>query len=102
MIYGGQLLSIYERVRALGLTGSRESFSTEWCGRGPDYLRDYTRRSGAMARVPPRTVVRLRSHLAEAARLLPAAVAAEVRAVDAMIERDIHVAGAVGRWSVRP
>ena len=102
MIYGGQVLSTYERVRALGLTGSRESFSTEWCGRGPDYLRDCTRRRGAMARVPQRTVVRLRSHLAEAERLLPAAVADEVRALDALIERDIAVAGTVGRWFVRP
>jgi hypothetical protein len=101
MIYGSQLLSTYERLRALGLANSREEFSTTWCERGPDYLRDYTRRRGAMARVSPQTVLRLRSNLAEAACLLPPAVAAEVRAVDAMIKRDIGVADAVGRWSSR-
>ena len=100
-MYGQQLLAIYDRVRALGLTSSREAFSVEWCNRSPDYLRDYTRRRGAMARVSPRTVAHVRARLAEVTRLLPAGVATEVRAIDDRMVQDAAVASFVGRWSFR-
>jgi hypothetical protein len=100
-MYGQQLLAIYERVRSLGLTSSREAFSVEWCGRSPDYLRDYTRRRGAMARVSPRTVAYIRGRFANVMRMLPAGVAAEVRAIDDRMVQDAAVANFIGRWSFR-
>ena len=101
MIYGGQLLSTYARVRALGLTTSREAFSVEWWARGPYDLRDFTRRRGAMARVSPHTVGYLRSRLAEAACLLPSCLAAEIQIIDSLNERDCRIARIVGRWATR-
>jgi hypothetical protein len=98
-MYGHQLIATFERVQALGLTDSKKSFSTRWCGKGEDLLRDYTRRDGATARVSPCTVARLRERLAEAAGLLPADLAAQVRDIDAAIERDLRVADLLGRRS---
>lgn len=100
-MYGHQLLMTFERIQAIGLTDSWQSFSVRWCGRGEDLCRDYARRDGATARVSPSTVMRLRSRLAEAANLLPADLAAEVREIDAGIERDLRVADLLGRRSVR-
>ncbi|PXW67127.1 hypothetical protein [Methylobacterium sp. B4] len=99
-MYGHQLIATFERIRALGLTDSAQSFSTRWCGRGEDLLRDYTRRDGATARVSSETVGRIRARLAEAAKLLPADVAAQVYEIDASIERDLYVADLLGRrWA---
>lgn len=98
-MYGSQLLNTFERIQALGLTDSWKSFSIRWCGKGEDLLRDYARRGGATARVSPRTVVRLRERLAEAASLLPADLAAQVQEIDAGIERDLRVADLLGRRS---
>ena len=100
-MYGHQLISTYESIRALGLTQSWQSFSVRWCGRGEDLLRDYARRDGGAARVSPRTVERIRARLAEAAALLPADIAEQVRAIDAAIERDLYVADLLGRRAAR-
>ena len=100
-MYGQQLLATYERVRSLGLTSSREAFSIEWCARSPDYMRDYTRRRGAMARVSPRTVALIRARFAEVVQMLPASVAVEVRSIDDRMVQDVAVASFVGRWSFR-
>ncbi len=100
-MYGQQIIATYERVRALGLTSSREDFSVDWCGRSPDLLRDYDRRSGAMARVSPQTVAYVRARLAEVTQLLPAGVAAEVRSIDDRLIQDTAVASLIGRWSFR-
>ena len=67
---------------------------------GRDLMRDHARREGAIARVAPRTVLRLRERLAEAAGLLPAELAAQVREIDREIARDIHVANILGRQSI--
>ena len=99
MIYGHQLLKIFDRLYILGLTDSQSSFSTRWCGMGRDLLRDYERRDGATARVSARTVNHLRERLAQAAGLLPANLAAQVREIDREIGRDIHVADLLGRRS---
>lgn len=99
-MYGYQLIRTYEAVRALGLTESRKAFSLRWCGKGEDLLRDYARREGATARVDPRTVARIRERLAEAARLLSPDLAAQLREIDAGIERDLYVADLLGRRAV--
>ena len=100
MIYGHQLLRIFDRLYALGLTDSRSSFSVHWCGMGEDLMRDYARRDGATARVAPHTVERLRARLAEAAGMLPCDLAAQVREIDKGIARDICVANILGRRSI--
>ena len=100
MIYGHQLLRIFERLYGLGLTDSQSSFSTRWCGMGRDLLRDYERRDGATARVSARTVNHLRERLAQAAGLLPANLAAQVREIDREIERDVRVVDLLGRQSL--
>ena len=100
MIYGHQLLRIFERLYVIGLTDSQSSFSTRWCGMGRDLLRDYERRDGATARVSARTVNHLRERLAQAAELLPANLAAQVREIDREIERDVRVVDLLSRQSL--
>lgn len=99
-MYGHQLLRTFERVHALGLTESRKSFSIHWCGKGADLLRDYTRRQGATAKVSKDVVSRIRHRLSEAADLLPEDCAKEVRAIDDTIDRDLRIAGLLGRRAV--
>ena len=99
LIYGHQLLRIFQRLYVLGLTDSQSSFSTRWCGMGRDLMRDHARRDGATAKVSPRTVKHLRDRLAQAAGLLPANLAAQVLEIDREIARDIHVADLLGRRS---
>ena len=99
-MYGHQLLNTFERLRALGLTDSRAGFSTQWCGKNEGLLRDYTRRDGPTAKVNPRVVARLRQRLIQAASLLPDHLAAQVREIDAGIERDLRVADLLGRRSL--
>ena len=67
---------------------------------GRDLLRDYERRDGATARVSARTVNHLRERLAQAAGLLPANLAAQVREIDREIERDVRVVDLLGRQSL--
>ncbi|MRI57504.1 hypothetical protein D8770_26785 [Methylobacterium sp. DB1607] len=67
---------------------------------GEDFVRDHTRRDGATARVSLHIVMRLRARLDEAARLLPADLAAQVREIDREIERDLRIADLLGRRSV--
>lgn len=100
-MYGHQLLRTYEAVHALGLIESQMAFSIRWCGKGEDLLRDYGRRDGATARVDPRTVALIRERLAEAASLSPADLAAQLRDIDAGIQRDLHVADLLGKRSLR-
>lgn len=100
MIYGHQLIKIFDLLYALGLTTSRSSFSIRWCGMGEDLMRDYARREGATARVAPRVVMRLRERLKEAASLLPADLAAQVHEIDKGIARDIRIANILGRRSI--
>lgn len=100
-MYGHQILSIFERISALGIVESQKSFSISWCGKSGDLLRDYGRRGGATARVNPRVVARLRQRLAEAATLLPKDLAAEVREIDAAIVQHVYVADLLGRRSFR-
>lgn len=98
-MYGHQLVALFERIHAAGLSESRKQFSLEWCGRGEDLLRDYERREGATARVSATTIMRVRARLAEVVRLMPE-LATEVREIEAAIERDQYVAGLLGRRSV--
>lgn len=98
MIYGHQLLAIADAVIALGLAHSRQSFAMHFCERDRGYLRDYTRREGAVARVSPRTVMTVRTRLAEAAALRPD-LAVDIGRIDAAIERDAYVARVLGRRS---
>jgi hypothetical protein len=99
LIYGHQLLRIFERLYGLGLTDSQSSFSTRWCGMGRDLLRDHARRGGATAKVSARTVKHLRERLVEAAGLMPANLAVQVQEIDREIARDICVADLLGRRS---
>lgn len=99
-MYGHQLFSIFERISALDIVDSQKDFSTRWCGKSQDLIRDYHRRGGANARVKPSVVARVRERLAEVARLLPE-LADEVREIDASIERDIRVADLLGRRAIR-
>lgn len=99
-MFGYQLVRLCDEMKLLGLVLSREQFARSWCGRNPSYLHDYTRRDGAMARVSARTIERVRMRLAEASTLLPPDLADRVRAFDAMIERDLHIADLLGRRSV--
>jgi len=66
---------------------------------GRDLMRDYARRNGATAKVSARTVIHLRERLTQAAGLLPANLAAQVRDIDGEIARDIQVADLLGRRS---
>lgn len=99
-MHGFQLLRLFEDMRALGLTTSREHFSRSWLDRGHSYLHDYTRRNGATARVSPRTIERLRLRLAEAGALLPEDLRDRVRAYDDAILRDMHIADLLSRRSI--
>ena len=97
---GFQLLRLFEEMKELGLTSSREHFSRSWCGRGHSYLHDFTRRDGANARVSPRTIERLRMRLAEAGALLPENLRNRVRTYDDAILRDLHIADLLCRRSI--
>lgn len=99
-VYGFQLLRLCDEMKSLGLVSSREHFARAWCGRGPGYLHDYTRRDGATSRVSPKTVERIRVRLAEAGALLPDALRDRVRAYDDAVVRDMHVADLLSRRSI--
>ena len=99
-LYGNSLIMIYERLRAIGLTSSRASFSTTWCGRDAGYARDLTRREGAVSRVSQKTIDRIRGRLAEARQYLPRELADEVTAIDAAITQHMRVADLLGRRSI--
>lgn len=99
MLYGHQLLRIYEKLRELGLARSRAQFSTIYCDRDAGYARDLYRRDGPGSLVTSRTVRTIRIRLAEAAALLPAELAEDVRAIDDAIVRDQRVAELLSRRS---
>ena len=100
IMYGHQLISTFERISALGIVESQKDFSTRWCGKSGDLLRDYHRRGGANARVKPSVVARVRERLAEVAKLVPE-LAAEVREIDAAIVQHMYVADLLGRRLIR-
>jgi len=99
-MYGFQLLRLCDEMKSLGLISSREHFARAWCGRGPGYLHDYTRREGATSRVSPRTVERIRMRLAEAGALLSGDLRDRVRAYDDAIVRDMRIADLLSRRSI--
>lgn len=93
-------MRVYVRLSNLSLTASREAFSRDWCGRESSYMRSHERHRTVSARVRERTITRIRMRLAQVATMLPAEVAAEVRAIDAMIVDDMMIADLLGRRSV--
>lgn len=97
-MFGHQIISLCDRIIELGLADSREAFSIRYCDRARGYLSDYTRREGATARVSPRTIARIRHRLAEVVAIRQD-LAAEIRDLDATIERDIYIATLLGRRS---
>lgn len=99
MLYGHMILRVYERLKALGLTRSRAHFSAIYCDRDEGYMRDLVRRDGPTSLVSSRTVRTIRIRLAEAAALLPAELAEDVRAIDDAIVRDQRVAQLLSRRS---
>ena len=99
-MYGHQLIRVYDRLRDMGLTTSREEFSRSWCGNESSYLRCHERHQTVSARVRTRTITRIRMRLTEVATMLPAEIAAEVRAIDQMIADDIRIADLLCRRSV--
>lgn len=99
-MYGFQLLRLFDDMKSVGLASSHEQFSRSWCGRGPGYLHDYTRRDGATTKVSPRTIQRIRMRLAEAGTLLTGELRDRVQAYDAEILRDLHVVDLLSRRSI--
>lgn len=96
-MYGHQVVKTFNRIHQLGLTDSPHNFSVKWCGRNGNYLYDFFRRSGMNRRVRPELVTRIRSRLADVASVASDDLASEVRALDAVIARDVAVADLLGR-----
>ena len=99
-MFGHQLVSLCDRMIEVGLVDSREAFATRYCNKARGYLGDLTRREGPAARIPPRTVGRIRHRLAEVAVVRPD-LAVETRALDAFIGRSLYVADLLGRRGAR-
>lgn len=97
LLYGSSLIIISDKLQALGLSSSDRDTSIRWCGCSPDLVRDCRRRSGAFARVSPRTVSHLRHRLAAVAQVVAAEIAAELQKLDADIMRDVRVYELLGR-----
>lgn len=96
-MYGHSLIKVFERVKELGLTDSRRSFSLDWCGKDESYMYDYYRRGGTNRLIRAELVSRIRSRLAEVASISSNELAREVRALDAAITRDAAVAALLCR-----
>lgn len=96
-MYGSSLIIISDKLQSLGLSSSDRDTSIRWCGCSPDLVRDCRRRTGAFARVAPRTVSQIRHRLAAAAQVVAPEIAAELRKLDADIVRDVGVYELLGR-----
>lgn len=81
------LLTVYDRMRHLGMVATKREFSRDWLGKSWSYLRDFTEDDRLHATVPHGVVMRLRERLAAVADRTPAGAAREIRSVVETIDR---------------
>jgi hypothetical protein len=91
------LKTAYESLRDLGLVRNKPDYCRRFLGRGPTYLKDYSRDGREMARVSPKTVTILRARLCAIAARVPSGIAAEIMSVVQDIDRACHVADLISR-----
>jgi hypothetical protein len=75
------LLTVYDRMRNLGMVGNKREFSRLWLGKGRTYLRDYIEDDRLHATVPHHIVTGLRERLTAVAARTPAGAAREIMSV---------------------
>jgi hypothetical protein len=85
------LLTVYDRMRHLGMVATKREFSRDWLGKSWSYLRDFVEDDRLYATVPYSVVTRLRERLAAVARLTPAGVARDIKAMVEAIDRAVMV-----------
>lgn len=95
IIYGQNLLRVYDDLARLGLAESERKFG-RWLGVAPQYLRDH-RRAAGRAKVHPRVATRLRRQLEALAQRLPPGLRLEVAAIVVRLGRDAAIAALVAR-----
>lgn len=98
-MYGVHLLQSYALLRDLGLVRCKRDFAQRWLGRGKTFVRDFEFRDRGWQRVSPTTTGRLKKNLAGVAVRSPSAVAREIEAVIATIDRDERVAATMASWT---
>ena len=97
-MYGEHLLRNYWLLHDLGLVRCKRDFSRRWLGRGETYLMDYEFRDRGWRRVNSVTTARLRENLLGVAARVPRHVAAEIKRILTMIDRDEQVAAMMAAW----
>ena len=85
------LLTVYDRMRDLGMVGNKREFSLMWLGKGRTYLRDFIDDGRLHATVPLAVIDRLRGRLTAMADRTPAGVARDIRGVVENIDRAVVV-----------
>jgi hypothetical protein len=85
---------IYYKLKAMGLTRSKRSFSRHFLQKGKCYLRN-VEQSDRLT-VPLKVLQTLRSRLAEIAKLTPSGISKDLEEVVAGLDRDCRVAKLLG------
>lgn len=97
-MYGIHLLQNYATLHDLGLVRCKRDYAKRWLGRGKTFLRDYEHRDRSWCRVSPVTTARLRKNLIGVAARSPSAIADEIKALIAAIDRDECVTATIASW----